>query len=668
MNSLVKKTSLPCLLTLLIIPFINAQELPKDFVDPPREFSVMPFWFWNDTLKDEEIVRQIADFEAHGVYGFVIHPRIGLPANMTWLSTEMIHFMDVAINEAAKRNMYVVLYDEGMYPSGSSGGQVVARNPAHAARGFAKIDLEQGEDPKIPEGANLVAILDRPAGSRVAIIEQSSGGVIRGLHYLNEGEQRLREESPPAGDILNPDAVTSFIELVYDKYATVFGKYFGKTVIGIFTDEPSPLGRGSARGVVPGNTSLLPQISRIIGYDITPCLADLWYNDNPDSKRHRSDYNRAINICLEENYYQRLGNWCYLHDISLMGHPAGSMDIGTERYFQIPGQDLVWRYVEPGPKALEGQHSTMAKCASSSMLHLGYRRNSNELYGAYGHNLTYEEMLWLANWCFVRGQNFLIPHAFYYSIRGPRFEERPPDVGPNASWWKDYKLFADACRRMSWLNTDSRQVCDVAILCDATYLPDKSAKILYQMPEDFNYLEIRHLWEDAKITKTGVQIAGMNYRVLIIDTLSFIPEKAKPLLRKIAKEGHLIINANSNAASYFKGALIYKTNDDFVNAVSKTVLPDIYLTKGTINIRYRHVQKEGNDYYLLFNEDEHILFTQIGRQPEIVGKGKTAEGLTLTGHRQWIDPFSLNVTGSTEGEIVKFEPYEMKIMMISHEK
>jgi len=26
----------------------------------------MPFWFWNDDLKDDELVRQIADFQAHG--------------------------------------------------------------------------------------------------------------------------------------------------------------------------------------------------------------------------------------------------------------------------------------------------------------------------------------------------------------------------------------------------------------------------------------------------------------------------------------------------------------------------------------------------------------------------------------------------------------------------
>ena len=148
----------------------------------------------------------------------------------------------------------------------------------------------------------------------------------------------------------------------------------------------------------------------------------------------------------------------------------------------------------------------------------------------------------------------LFPHAFYYSIRGPRFDERPPDVGPNASWWNNYKSFADACRRLSWLNTDSKQVCSLAILCEADWLPDKSAKICYQHQYDFNYLEIRHLWEDSKIDETGIHISGMDYKVLIIDSLSFMPEKAIPYLKKLAENGRLIIRKNSPYSEMFKGA------------------------------------------------------------------------------------------------------------------
>src|SRR5665647_3619227 len=201
MKLIIKLILLPILISLTITEIIKAQTVPKDLINPPHEFSVMPFWFWNDTLKDEEIIRQIGDFEAHGVYGFVIHPRIGLPENVKWLSPEMIHSMDVAIREASRKKMYVILYDEGMYPSGSSSGQVVARNPEFAARGLAKIDLKPGEEPKLPDGASLVTIINRPDGNRIAVIEQPSRGNIRGLHYIGEGSARLQEESPAAGDI-----------------------------------------------------------------------------------------------------------------------------------------------------------------------------------------------------------------------------------------------------------------------------------------------------------------------------------------------------------------------------------------------------------------------------------------------------------------------------------
>lgn len=641
-------------LSILLLPFMGCKEvkqIPKEFVNPPREFSVMPFWFWNDTLKDEEIVRQIADFEAHGVYGFVIHPRIGLPDNVLWLSSEMIHAMNVAIDEAARRKMHVILYDEGMYPSGSSSGQVVARNPEHAARGLAKIDLKSGEKLRLPEKAKLITIINRPGGKRVAIIDQPTGGHIRGLHFIGEGTPHQKEELPPAADILNPDAVISFMELVYDRYAKEFGSHFGTTILGIFTDEPSTLGRGPEKEMISGNASLLTRVNMILGYDFKPYLADLWYDDSPDSKKHRIDYEHAINICLEENYYSRLGNWCKEHGIALMGHPAGSMDIGTERYFQVPGQDLVWRYVEPGPTALEGHHSTMAKCASSAMTNLGLRRNSNELYGAYGHKLTEDEMKWLANWCFVRGQNLLFPHAFYYSIRGPRFDERPPDVGPNAVWWDHYKPYADACSRLSWINTDSRHICEIAILGESTWLPDKAAKICFQNQRDFNYLEIRHLWEDASIDSSGISISDMHYKTLIIDSLSYMPEQAIPFLQILADNGRLIVMKNSQYATMFKKANVVSSPEEMLLAIDKLITRDINLSPASANIRYRHVIKGGDHYYILFNEEASEVTLELN--------------LSVPGKYQVLNPESGTAIPFAPDNIIAFQPHELKIIWIN---
>ncbi len=651
MNKIIKQSFL-FLLFFLLLGYTSEGQKPREgFMDPPKEFSLMPFWFWNDTLKADEIVRQIADFEAHGVYGFVIHARIGLPENTGWLSPRMIEAMDVAIREAARRGMYVVLYDEGMYPSGSSSGQVVERNPAHAARGLVKVDLKAGEEPLLAADMKLITVIERPGGGRMAVAEQPSGGVIRGVHYIDEGTPQIREDLPAAADILNPEAVESFIDLVYEKYAQEFGAYFGTTILGVFTDEPSILGRGGRsrnKTIVPGSLQILPQINRILGYDFKPFLADLWYEDNPESQERRADYYRAINTCLEENYYKRLGDWCGAQGIALMGHPAGPMDIGTLRYFHIPGQDLVWRSVVPGPKALEGGSSTMVKGASSAMVHFGRRRNSNELYGAYGHNLTFEEMEWLANWCFVRGHNFLMPHAFYYSIRGPRFDERPPDVGPNASWWNKYKPYADACRRLCWLNTDSRHVCDLAILADAKYLPDKAAKVFFQNQRDFNYLEMRHLWEDAKVTSKGIFIAGMHYKVLVADNMPHIPPRAIPLLKKLAKKGRLLFWKDSPFAAMFKGARVLQTPAELLAAVNDFTAPDLTLSPASEDIRYRHVVKEGAHYYILFNEGAENVTANMK--------------FSVSGPFQWLDPSTGQASAWPENTSVTFAPYELKVL------
>lgn len=619
-----------------------------EFRDPPREFSVMPFWFWNDDLREEELLRQIADFEAHGVYGFVIHPRIGLPKDIGWLSPRMLRCMRVAIEEAARRNLCVVLYDEGMYPSGSSSGQVVERNPRHAARGLAKIDLAAGENPSLPRDWDWVATLDRPGGQHLGVVERPSGGTIRGLHYLDEEPGKLEEHQPSAGDILNPAAVDSFIELVYERYAREFGMHFGKTILGIFTDEPSMLGRERAEGMMPGHGALLDRIGLILGYDFRPHLADLWYNDYPESEQRRTDYLRAVRQCLEDIYYRRLGEWCARHRLALTGHPGGSMDIGAERHFQIPGQDLVWRTVMPGHSALEGADSTVAKCAASAMQHLGRRRNANELYGAYGHTLTFDEMQWLANWCLIRGQNLLYPHAFYYSVRGPRRDERPPDVGPNAAWWKDYKSYADRVRRLCWLNTDSHPICDVAILGASDFLPAGAAKICFQHQRDFNYLEIRHLWEDAHVACDGIRLMGMHYRAMIVDGWTSFPEPAMPALKTLAENGRLLLWQDTLRVSAPGAIRPHKTPCELVSAIDALAKPDILITPSCEHIRYRHVVKDDRHVYLLFNEASATLTVNLE--------------VPVQGRRQWLNPVDGTATRAA-AEPVIFSPWEMKVLL-----
>ena len=240
----------------------------------------------------------------------------------------------------------------------------------------------------------------------------------------------------------------------------------------------------------------------------------------------------------------------------------------------------------------------MAKCSSSAMIHGGRRRNLNEFCGAYGHNLTFAEMKWLADWCLVRGVNLLVPHAFYYSVRGPRRDERPPDVGPNSPWWADFKRFADYCRWLCWLNTDSRHVCEIAILCESNQLPWRTAKILQQNQLDFHYLE------------RGATGAG-NYKLVISEDLS---------------------------------------DTELLAAVARTVPADLQVSPPQPDLRYRHVVKDGTDYYLLFNEgSQTISFRWL-----VAVQGTTA----------LLDPSRQQQTPVTSAEPLTLPPHELRVLQI----
>ncbi|MBN1435823.1 MAG: hypothetical protein JW936_02005 [Sedimentisphaerales bacterium] len=587
-------------------------QLPAGWIDPAAEFSLCPFWFWNDKLDEREICRQIDEFYEHGVYGFVIHPRLGLPSDTGWMSGRLLKMMRSAIEYAAKKGMWVVLYDEGMYPSGSSAGQVVAENPEYAVRGLYPRELtSQQEEPVLEAGENLLAVVPRANGQRLAVIDRPADGFIRGLHYIGDVDQPRRsdkstppEEHPPAADLLNPNAVQCFLDKVYCRYFQEFGQYFGKTIKAIFTDEPNLLGRrrqdDRAR---PGTTDILEHVQQYLGYDFTPHLPALWYDDEPDASLHRRNYDRAVRNRLEATYYEPLGRFCQDHNIALTGHPAESDEIAPLRYFQWPGQDMVWRQVQPRHRSiLAGPHATMAKCSSSAMVHAGCRRNVNECFGAYGPKLSEEEMKFLTNWLIVRGVNLIVPHAFYYSVRGPRIDESPRDVGMHSPWWSTYRQYADTIRRLCWLNTDSRCLCSVAILTEGDALPWKAAKILQENQIDFHYLEIRDLLTRARVYEHGIELSGMRYTALVTEQ-SVSPDKMPPGFSYFVEAGRLIYfdpADSSDSCSYPEG---------FLESILAQVEPAVQFPKAQPDLRVRCILKDDEHWCLIHNEGDHSIQT-----------------------------------------------------------
>ena len=567
---------------------MSLAKLRSEFLHPADEFSPMPFWFWNDELTEGEITRQIDDFLAHGVAGFVIHPRKGLPGTIPYLSDRYMHYVRHAVDEAARRGMRVVLYDEAMYPSGAAHGLVAAENPAWASR---CLWMEQ-YTADVPAAADIVAacaarvkdgqvsditlleategVFAAPTDGRTLLIfrEGFSGGTIRGIH---ENEDDGEENAPKSADLLNPEAVQAFIRITHERYYEVLADHFGKTVIAMFTDEPDIKGRNARRDAIAWTRGFLAE------FGDGALLPQLFFPGHEEVKRQ---YRQSVNARMVRTYYQPLADWCAAHDIALTGHPAKGYDIGLLKPFQIPGQDLVWRFVDV-EKGLAGEESVHAKCSADSARHRMRRRNANECFGCCGPKasqwaMTPGDMKWYMDYLFLRGVNLLYPHAFYYSTRDGRGDERPPDAGPNNTWWGEYNTIAAYMRRLSWLMTDSVNQARVAVLCEGDRMAVEAVAPLYESQIEFNYLEAE-LLADCRVEGGVLCIASQRYpHVLTADT---------PLT---AEQSGLI-------APFLGGELPR----------------DLVTETPVLDLRVSHVVKEGVHFYLLVNEGGEAITTRF---------------------------------------------------------
>ena len=546
-----------------------SEQFLKNIIKPPKEFTPMPFWFFNDRPNEEKIAQQLTDYASKGVDGIILHPRIGIPDEIPYLSEAYFRIVKHVVRTVGQLGMKVVLYDEGMYPSGSAHGLVAAENADFASKGIMLSDS--------PKGGRLITQF--PDGKY--LVYGFTYGTIRGIHY---GEDDGEKGAPRSADILNPDAVDAFSRLTHERYDQELKEYFGRTVTAFFTDEPCPLGRNAA-GFREWAAGMETEI--LAGNGKLEELEELFHGKENRTTRI---YHRLIKKHLREVYYARLSGWCEAHGISLMGHPEASDDVEEEYYFHIPGQDLIMRRVAPETGGLREPDSVQAKLSADIARHLGRRRNANECFGVCGReNVPWYfkgyDMKWYINWLGIRGVNLFVPHAFYYSMAGQRKEERPPDVGPHNIWWPHYRLFSDYMKRISCLMTDTVSFAKVAVLCDNNLVPAGDVAELYEHQIDFHYLPVA-LLKDCTVRENKLCIGTCRFDV-VVDLYGFRTQEAyAEYLSKV------------NTVDQADAEKLY----DYRTVVTDGRQPDL---------RTVHMEKEDVSWYLFSNEGEETIETEV---------------------------------------------------------
>lgn len=454
----------------------------KTFKNPGSIWRSAPFWSWNYLLTPEKIRAEAATLIKSGMGGYFCHSRWGLET--PYMSQEWMNAIKAAVAEAKKRNAYCWLYDEDRWPSGAAGGLVTIPHPEYRAqrliaewppqRVFAPgpVTGMPGDQAKVPI-------------ARYAVVERRH----RKQHFrplaANEWPKRgelllvlSRLISPNNAwynggaylDTMNPDAVRAFIEHTYEGYRKEVGREFGKSIPGIFTDEPNYFnGRHDPFNLAPWTARLPEEFRERCGYELLPELPHVFYNvvdAIPRGMKVRRDFYRVCCELFEEAFSRQIGNWCTKHRIAYTGHYLAEESLESQTkvigaamphyvHQHIPGIDILGRRIT---------EVLTCKQVSSMAEQFSKPRVLSELYGGAGWQFRLADQKWTGDWQYALGVNLRCQHLVLTTLRGGAKRDYPPSFFPHAPWWKHNNVIEDYFGRLSYTLSRGKAIRDLLVI------------------------------------------------------------------------------------------------------------------------------------------------------------------------------------------------------------
>ncbi len=520
----------------------------ESFRSPAVTYRSIPFWSLNDCLDASEMRRQLGLMKEGGQGGAFLHSRIGLLT--PYLSEEWFDLMDAGVGKCDEEGLEAWFYDEDKWPSGFAGGIVPLADQAFRSRQLARVPRDAEVD---PEDTVLFQDDEYKYICHVAKLGMSA---YNGTCWV---------------DLMNPDMVRFFIECSYAPYVERFSDR--KSVRGIFTDEPQVK---ATRVPCPGADAQIPyspfmedRFRESWGYDLDPVLPSL--TDTVGNWRvHRLHYYRTVAACLEEAYSKQVGDYCRDNGFVWTGHYNGentpSMNVVHEGNLM---QQL--RHMEqPGCDALGLQLQTFhnAKVTTSVANQYGRKRRLVEIFGISGHNLSFEDRMWIAGWHTFCGLNFMCPHLSLYSMKGERKRDYPPTISFQQPYWQDNGLFEDYSARLCYFATAGRTAGEVCVVSplesdfivhsflskddndenDFSVWDRELENTMLSIAEahlNFDIADEQIMSEDASVSGRGFRIGEMTYQAVVVPPMLTIRPGTIDLLERFAQMGGKVIVVDS---------------------------------------------------------------------------------------------------------------------------
>lgn len=637
--------------------------------------SIAPF-LWLHGESAEEICEEMQQIRAAGIGAVCVESRTHEAfGEKAWFDE-----MDVVLEQAKENNMKVWLLDDKLFPTGFANGLASEKYPQYLKQFMRETHVDvlgpmQGASfyldnicdkdeemlavvafPLFFDGQpqNLCAFVhgktlfwDVPEGRwRIFyIVKTRHGGETATKNHINS---------------LVREATELLIKAVYQPHYEHYGKDFGQTFAGFFSDEPrfgncasynAKIGR--YKGVIPYCDGLIEKLSEEWGDSFIPYLPCLWYDCNERAKSARYVYMDVITRLYSENFNQVIGTWCEEHGVEYIGHVIEDdgahcrLGYGAGHFFRalsgqhMSGIDIVLKQAVPGHDYIgardlssnvdgngEFYHFTLAKLGSS-LGHLDSKKKGRtmcEIFGAYGWSEGLKLMKWLADFMLVRGVNFFVPHAF--SLKKFPDADCPPHfyAHGNNMQYPYYYILMNYINRMASVFSDGTHIASAAVLYHAEAewyddcMPvDSVARELMRAQIDFDILWIDILEEKAEICDGKLRVNGESFSCFIVPECVDLPKKIMQWMCQAVNKGLKIYFINSlpqtncgktgreEMEMLLREKSIILPLCELVAELRKQKLYDIITKDFCPYLRYYHYRKADVDYYMFFNEHPHNM-------------------------------------------------------------
>ena len=534
-------------------------------------------------------------------------------------------YMDAILASASKRNMKVWILDDKHFPTGYANGLLEEKHPElqrHYLREHHVDVLGPFKDsavlvPPCSEGEKILSVVAyqrRGIGEELCgepMILEKADDCDFVYFDLPEGCFRIfviydTPYGSPADhrwfiNMLSKESVQLLIDAVYEKHYEHYAPYFGNTIAGFFSDEPSfgcehigPFGSdmpfyyrtiGQAGTALPWDNSVEAYMKKEGISDPEAVIPLLWYpyggflvktnGKEKDLAEIRLSYMNALTNIWKENFSYGLGNWCRAHGVKYIGHIIEDMNAHSRlggsagHYFRalsgqdMAGIDVVLHQIIPGmgnycnSSPIAGGiadpaffHYTMAQLAASLSRIEPHMHGEAmcEMFGAYGWAEGVPMMKWLTDFMLVRGINHFVPHAF--SVKYPN-ADCPPHFyagGCNPQYEGFAALMRYTNKAAHLLRGESRQAPGAVLYyAEAEWMSqgefqysDEATKLLYDAHIDYDILPLDAL-KEAQCEDGKLIVNGHAHSFLLIPQAKRYPDALAECVNRFEKAGVFVV-------------------------------------------------------------------------------------------------------------------------------